>query len=127
MTKQSATFDEVSQEISAYLKERDWDKKNSTRSLAVSIVIEAGELLEHYQWGDKPVGDKAALADELADIFIYGIEFAIANNIDIPDAVRTKLAIAKKKYPAKNFKGKTSESAKKAWLDAKLKHQKKGL
>jgi NTP pyrophosphatase (non-canonical NTP hydrolase) len=127
MTKSSVTLDDISQEIKAYLKARDWDKKNSSRSLATSIVLEAGELLEHYQWGDKPVGDTAALADELADIFIYSIEFAQANNINIAEAIETKLAIAKKKYPAKNFKGKSKGTAQKIWLDTKLRHQKKGL
>lgn len=111
----------------AYLKERDWHKKNSSRSIATSIVLEASELLEHYQWGEEPVGDQSALADELADIFIYSIEFAQANKIDIAQAIKDKLAVAKKKYPAKNFKGKSSVASKKVWLDAKLKHDKKGL
>ncbi len=127
MSDRATTFADISNEILAYLKERDWDKKNSSRSLATSIVLEASELLEHYQWGDKPIGDKAALADELADIFIYSIEFAQANHIDIADAIKTKLAVAKKKYPAKNFKGKSKAASKKTWLDTKLKHSKKGL
>ncbi len=127
MSSKPATFDDISNEILAYLKERDWHKKNSSRSIATSIVLEASELLEHYQWGEEPVGDQSALADELADIFIYSIEFAQANKIDIAQAIKDKLAVAKKKYPAQNFKGKSKTVSKKVWLDAKLKHDKKGL
>jgi len=127
MSDKTMTFGDISDEILAYLKERDWDKKNSSRSLAASIVIEAGELLEHYQWSDQPVGDKAALADEIADIFIYSFEFAMSNDIDIAQAIKTKLDKVKKKYPAQNFKGKPDTKTKKAWLEAKLKHEKKSL
>jgi len=121
------TLEEISDEILAYLKERDWDSKNSSRSLATSIVLEASELLEHYQWEDKPVGNKAALADELADIFIYSIEFAMKNEINIAESIQQKLALAKKKYPAKKFKNKPKAISQKAWVDAKLKHDKIGL
>lgn len=121
-----ATFDQIHQLIYKHLAERDW-LDNPARSVAISIALEANELLEHYQWQDKPVGDKQALAEELADIFIYGFQFAHQNGIDIPTAIRQKLEKAAKKYPAKDFKGKSAEERNVAWLDAKLHHKKEGL
>lgn len=121
-----ATFQEVLDKIWHHLEERDWDTLPS-RSLAISISLEANELLEHYQWNDKAVGDKEALAGELADILIYSFNFAERNGIDIPQAIEKKLAKTAKKYPASDFKGKYGATREKAWLDAKLNHKKEGL
>lgn len=127
VTKQSDdSFEDISQIIWRHLEERDW-QHNPSRGLAISIALEANELLEHYQWGDKSVGNKDDLAEELADIFIYAFQFAQAEGIDIPAAIKDKLAKAAKKYPAKAFKGKNDDERKTAWLDAKLHHKKKGL
>jgi len=126
-TKQSnATFEAINQLIRKHLEDRDWHN-NPPRSLAISIALEANELLEHYQWQDKPVGNKQALAEELADIFIYSFQFAQINDIDIADAIQRKLAKAAQKYPAEKFKGKSSGEREAAWIDAKLNHQKEGL
>lgn len=122
----SDSFEDISQLIYKHLEERDW-VGNPPRGLAISIALEANELLEHYQWSDKPVGTTQDLAEELADIFIYGFEFAQANNIDIASAIRAKLEKAAKKYPAEAFKNKGEDEMRNAWLDAKLKHQKEGL
>lgn len=120
------TFEEISQHIYKHLAERDW-LNNSARTLATSISLEAGELLEHYQWSDEPVGSKEDLADELADIMIYAFEFAQKTGIDIPDAIEKKLQKAALKYPAEKFKGKNDDERDKVWLEIKMNHQKKGL
>jgi len=120
------TFQEISDIIYQYLKERDW-QDNDSRSLAISIALEANELLEHYQWGEKPIGDKNEIAEELADIFIYAFQFAYNNNIDLPSEILKKLDKAKKKYPADDFKGKRGEDSNTAWIEAKLKYKKEGL
>jgi dCTP diphosphatase len=100
----AATFADISELIRQHLIERDW-QDNPSRSLAISIILEATELLEHYQWHDEPIGELNELAEELADIFIYGFEFAIKNDIDIAAAIRAKLAKAAQKYPARQFRG----------------------
>jgi NTP pyrophosphatase (non-canonical NTP hydrolase) len=120
------TFDEIAQIIWQYLVEREW-QNNPSRGLATSIALEAGELLEHYQWHDEPVGDKEELAAELADIFIYAFQFAMTNDIDIAGAMKLKLDKAAKKYPAKSFQGKSAEERSAAWIDAKLHYKKEGL
>jgi len=121
-----ATFSEVSGWIKKHIEARDW-QNNPTRGLAISIVLEASELLEHYQWEDQPAGSKQDVADELADIFIYAFQLADTNGIDIPKAIKRKLAIAAKKYPAKDFKNKDSAERNAAWIKRKLAHKKKGL
>lgn len=120
------SFEAINSRILDHLEERDW-LGNPARGLAVSLALEASELLEHYQWSDKPVGDKNALAEELADVFIYAFEFAQVNDIDIAEAIRLKLAKAAKKYPAEDFKGKAGDDRRVAWMNAKLNHQKEGL
>lgn len=120
------TLRQLDERIWRHTKERDWDN-NPPRGLAVSILLEAAELLEHYQWSDKPVGDKDALAAEIADIFIYAFQFARRENIDIAEAIERKLQKAAQKYPAELFKGKTSAEMREAWLGSKLGYHKEGL
>lgn len=118
-----ATFHEINQMISKYLRERDWDS-NTPRSIAISISLEASELLEHYQWHEDPVGNQEELANELADVLIYAFQFAEATGIDIPLAIRNKLKHNSKKYPAESFKGKNSAEQQKVWIDKKLSYKK---
>jgi NTP pyrophosphatase (non-canonical NTP hydrolase) len=122
--KQSdASFEEINQLIWKHLEERDW-LSNSPRSYATSIVLEAAELLEHYQWSEKAVGNKQALADELADILIYCFEFAQSQDIDMAKAIRQKLQKAAIKYPAENFKNRTEAERHKNWQDARKAYRK---
>lgn len=120
------SFKEISQIITDYLTARDW-QNNPSRSVAISIVLEATELLEHYQWSDKPVGSKKEIGSELADILIYAFQFAHTNEIDIAQAIIDKLEVTKKKYPAEAFKDKSKDEIFSAWQDAKLNHKKEGL
>ena len=122
----TSTFDEISQLIWKHCEARDWHNQ-PPRALAISILLEASELLEHYQWSDKPVGNKEEIAGEIADIVIYAFEFAQATDIDIASAIKDKLKQAAVKYPAKHFKGKQDTERKLAWLEAKKNHKKDGL
>lgn len=120
------TFQDINQIVWDYMEARDWHN-NPARGLVTSLVLEASELLEHYQWRDEPVGSKAELAEELADIFIYGFQFAQVTGIDIAEAIEKKLAKTAKKYPAETFKGKDEAARTSAWLDAKVNYKKDGL
>lgn len=124
--QQNITIEELNQIIWKHLEERDWHK-NPSRGLAISLSLEASELLEHYQWGDTPVGGSDAIGEELADVFIYGMQIAQQNNIDIVDHIKRKLEKAARKYPAADFKNKTAEEGREAWLKNKLAHKKVGL
>lgn len=125
-TQSSASFAEIETIITTYLAERDW-LHNDSRSVAISIALEASELMEHYQWADKPVGNTSELASELADVLIYAFQFAHHNNIDMAQSITDKLEITRKKYPAELFKDKGSGDRHEAWLNAKMNHKKEGL
>ncbi|HEV2402687.1 MAG TPA: nucleotide pyrophosphohydrolase [Candidatus Saccharimonadales bacterium] len=97
------TLDQIKAVILPYLLERGWDKLEP-RDLATSIVIEATELLEHFQWGTPDIEDRRAhIRDELADTFTYLIEFAMRLDIDIAEAFHDKLERVKQKYPVSLF------------------------
>jgi dCTP diphosphatase len=121
--KQSdTTFEEINQLVWKHLTDRDWHQL-PPRGLATSIALEANELLEHYQWHDEPTGSKEEIAAELADVLIYTFEFAQATGIDMTEAIKKKLAAAAKKYPAHEFKNKSEEERRAAWLNAKERHR----
>ena len=82
---------------------RDWDQFHSPGNLAKSISIEAGELLECFQWGNDC--DKEAVCEELADVLTYCIMLADKLNVNIEDIVLDKLEKTKKKYPVDKAKG----------------------
>lgn len=120
------TFEDINQLIWKFRAERNW-LDTTPRSLAISISLEANELLEHYQWDDKPIGNDKDLESELADIMIYAFEFAQTANIDISKAIREKLEQASRKYPAEHFQGKTAKERTDSWIQAKTSHRKSGL
>jgi NTP pyrophosphatase (non-canonical NTP hydrolase) len=124
--QQDVTLETLNQQIWQHLEARDWHI-NSSRGLAISLSLEANELLEHYQWSDSPVGGTEAVGDELADVLIYAMQIAQRNNIDIAKAIERKLQKAAIKYPAADFKGKDTGEQKDAWIKAKLAHKKTGL
>jgi dCTP diphosphatase len=124
--QQNVTLEEINQKIWNHLEARDWHQ-NEQRGLAISLALEANELLEHYQWGSEPVGGVEAVAEELADVMIYAFEIAQRNSIDIADQVYKKLEKAAKKYPAEHFKGKKGKDHSDAWLEHKMNYKKEGL
>jgi dCTP diphosphatase len=113
--------------IRAFRDERDWMQFHNPKNLAASIVIEAAELLEYFQWKTPEESEaiareqKQAIADEIADIAIYLIELADNLGIDLVGAMEHKLGRNAEKYPAKQVRGsskKYSEYSRKA-ADAK--------
>ncbi len=78
-----------------FVRRKGWYDDDSPRpqtlkNLAISLVLESGEVLEHFQWGDE-AADKDALADELADVLLYLLQLASLSEIDLGEAVMTKL------------------------------------
>lgn len=84
-------------------KDRDWDKFHSPDNLAKSIAIEAGELLECFQWNsDYDLDD---VKGELADVMSYCLMLCQKLNFDPEQIVLDKLEITKKKYPVEKARG----------------------
>jgi NTP pyrophosphatase (non-canonical NTP hydrolase) len=65
-------------------------KQQSPRNLAMSLAIEAAEVMEHFQWREEPV-DKEALAGELADVALYLLQLSSVTGIDLEQAILEKL------------------------------------
>jgi NTP pyrophosphatase (non-canonical NTP hydrolase) len=70
--------------------EPDSPRKQSPRNLAISLCLEASEVLEHFQWGEN-LEDHHALAEELADVALYLLQLASISGIDLEQAVLDKL------------------------------------
>ncbi len=84
-------------------EERDWDQFHSPENLAKSISIEAGELLECFQWDKNYNND--AVCEELADVLTYCIMLADKLDVSIEEIVLNKLEKSKKKYPVEKARG----------------------
>lgn len=96
-------MDVVKKKIIKFNEERDWDQFHSPENLAKSICIEAGELLECFQWNNN--FNKEDVCSELADIMNYCILLADKLDVNIEEIILKKLAISEKKYPVDKAKG----------------------
>jgi dCTP diphosphatase len=94
-------------ELRAFVAERDWSQFHSPANLAKSISIEAGELLECFQWSDE--ADEAAVRSELADVLTYCVLLADRMNLDPAEIVREKLTETKGKYPVDRARGRSTK------------------
>lgn len=100
-------MDRLKQAFREFTDERDWDQFHSPENLAKSICIEAGELLECFQWNSDY--DKVHLCEELADVLSYCIMLADKIDVDIEEIVLDKLEKTKKKYPVDKAKGSSAK------------------
>ena len=94
---------ELQKKIEKFNEERDWDQFHSPENLAKSISIEAGELLECFQWDNKYVLDK--VKEELADVINYCIQMANKLGLDPKQIVLDKMEKNAIKYPVEKAKG----------------------
>ena len=94
---------ETIQEIMQFIEERDWDQFHSPENLAKSISIEAGELLECFQWDNQY--DLEHVKEELADVLVYCIDLAQKLDVDIDTIIHEKMMKNAKKYPVTKVKG----------------------
>ena len=94
---------QIINQIKQFNEERDWEQFHSPENLAKSISIEAGELLECFQWNSNY--DKDDVCEELADVFTYCIQMAMKLGVDPEEIILKKLEKTKKKYPVEKAKG----------------------
>ncbi len=100
-------YEQLIEKIRRFNEERDWDQFHSPENLAKSVVIEAGELLECFQWNEEY--DKQALGEEMADVFTYLIDLADKTGIDLLDATDKKMDKNALKYPIDKAKGRSDK------------------
>ena len=98
---------ELMEMVYAFSEERDWHQFHSPENLAKSISIEAGELLECYQWNSN--ADSTAVEEELADVLNYCLLLAKTLSLDPAEIIRKKLALNSEKYPVDKCKGKSTK------------------
>lgn len=99
---------EIIEQIRQFNHERDWEQFHSPANLAKSLVIEAGELLELYQWSDD-VKSEQDLKEELADVLSYALMLADHYHFDIEEIMRDKIKKNALKYPVSKAKGKANK------------------
>lgn len=111
---------ELIEKIKKFRDDRDWLQFHNPDSLAKSIVIEAAELLEHFQWKSKEPFDtaqglreveqyvkenKEEISDEIADVAVYLLELADITGIDLVEAIEKKLEKNEQRYPIEKAEG----------------------
>ena len=90
--------------IQQFNDDRDWNQFHSPANIAKSISIEAGELLECFQWNESDY-NKNDVIDELADVANYCIQMSQVLNVDLIEAINNKIDKTEKKYPVEKAKG----------------------
>lgn len=95
--------EETVRKILQFTEDRDWDQFHSPENLAKSVAIEAGELLECFQWSGEY--DPEHTAEELADVMNYCVQLADKLGFDMDQILLDKLEKNAKKYPVEKAKG----------------------
>ncbi len=107
MADRETTVGDLREAVQKFVSARKWEGFHNPKNLAMSIAIEAAEIMEHFQWitidegrelmkGDEA---RAEVADELADVMIYCLSFANATGIDVSEAILKKLARNEGRFP----------------------------
>ena len=106
-----AALQTLARQLQQFADARDWGPFHSPKNLASALVVEAGELLEHFQWLTEDQSrqlapeQKQAVAHEMADVLLYLVQLSTVLGIDLMDAARSKMVINAQKYPVEQARG----------------------
>ena len=115
MVKDSDRLDALLERLRAFVAERDWEQFHSPKNLAMAMIVEAAELIEHFQWATEQESrelspDKLAeVEQEIADTFIYLLRLSDVLGVDLIDAAQRKMDINARKYPVEKVKGRNDK------------------
>lgn len=104
-------FNTLRDRLKAFAQERDWEQFHSPKNLAMALIVEAAELLEHFQWltpeqSESLAEDKRREVElEMADIFIYLMRMCERLDVDLLKVVEDKIKMNAEKYPADKVRG----------------------
>ncbi len=104
-------LEDIKSQLREFVRVRNWDQFHSPKNLSMALIVEAAELVEHFQWLTEEesihIESKklSEVEEEIADIFIYLMRLSDKLNIDLLDAVSNKIAKNEKKYPADLVRG----------------------
>jgi len=101
------------QRVAEFVAARDWEQFHVPRNLSIAIAVEAAELMEHFQWltheqaaaAMQDEARRAAVADELADVLIYGLSLANALDVDVSTVVLSKLERNERRFTIEAWRG----------------------
>lgn len=113
MSDSSTTVAELKQWVNDFVDQRDWHRFHAPKNLAMSLAIEAAELMEHFQWistdeSRRTTADTerlAAVGEELADVLCYALAMANELGLDLSTTIRRKMEKNEQKYPADEYRG----------------------
>ena len=115
MSKKNLIVNNLIEKLILFRKERDWEQFHNPKNLAVSISLEAAELLENFQWRDMEESlkfareNKEKISEEVADLLIYIFYLCNDLGIDFIDAINKKIEENNKKYPVNKSRGKSNK------------------
>jgi NTP pyrophosphatase (non-canonical NTP hydrolase) len=113
----TTTVAELRQRVLAFARDRDWEQFHSPKNLSMALAAEAGELMEPFLWLDAEASRQLMsdpvkgprVADELADVVVYALEFANITGIDLSAAIEAKMRANAAKYPVEKARGRADK------------------
>ncbi len=102
---------DLAQRLDQFASDRDWQQFHSPKNLASALIVEAGELLEHFQWMTEEQSralspeKRDAVGAEVADVLLYVIQLAVSIGVDPIAAAQAKLKLNEQKYPVDLARG----------------------
>ncbi len=113
LTDSATSVAQLKQRVLAFARERDWEQFHTPKNLSMALAAEAGELMEHFLWTSSEASralatdplKRTGIAEELADVVIYALEFANATGLDLAAAIEAKMAANALKYPVDKARG----------------------
>ena len=109
------SLDDIRRRLAAFVAERDWDQFHNPKNLAMALVGEAGELVEHFQWltpeqsAALPRETREEVRLEIADVLLFLLRLCDKLDIDPLAAANDKLALNAKKYPVEKSRGRATK------------------
>ena len=105
------SLNELRAKVNAFVAERDWAQFHSPKNLAMAMIVEAAEVVEHFQWDTTEesyvINDerRKEIGHELADTFVYLLRLAEVAGVDLVAAANEKIALNAQKYPVEKCRG----------------------
>lgn len=96
---------DIIKNLKQFKDDREWSQFHNSKDLAISINLEASELLELFLWKDNEAFDQEKLKEELADVLICALFLAEKHNLDVKEIIKNKMQKNAKKYPIEKSKG----------------------
>jgi NTP pyrophosphatase (non-canonical NTP hydrolase) len=107
----SESLDDLARRLQAFAKDREWEQFHSPKNLASALIVEAGELLEHFQWiteeqsRNLSAAKRQEVAAEMADVLLYLIQLASALGVDLGESASRKIDVNEQRYPVATSRG----------------------